>query len=118
VRLLATPSGGLTAPDHEAFSDGIFVIAIPLLVLERAVPAVTNGSLLPGLARLWPSYLAYVISLFSSGTIWILHYAITRSLRGADASGSPTSGSPGVRVIAVGHIAKDAAMSETVAESG
>lgn len=68
----------------EAFSDGVFTIAITLLVLELAVPAVRNGSLLPGLAHLWPSYLAYVISFFSIGTLWISHYGITRSLRGVD----------------------------------
>ena len=76
-------AGKLRPPARiEAFSDGIFAIAITLLVLEVAVPAVTNGSLLPGLAHLWPSCHAYVISFFSIGTIWILHYGITRSLRG------------------------------------
>lgn len=78
-------AGRLRPPGRtEAFSDGVFTIAITLLVLELEVPAVTNGSLLPGLAHLWPSFLAYVLSFFSIGTIWILHYGITRSLRGVD----------------------------------
>jgi uncharacterized membrane protein len=44
----------------EAFSDGVFAIAITLLVLEIKVP---NGSdLAQGLRNLWPSYVAYVVS--------------------------------------------------------
>jgi transmembrane protein TMEM174 (potassium channel) len=47
----------------EAFSDGVFAIAITLLVLEIQVPApdaTAHGTyLLPALFRLWPSYLGY-----------------------------------------------------------
>lgn len=67
-RDLYQSAGRLRPPARiEAFSDGIFATAITLPVLKLAVPAVTNGSLLPRLAHLWPSYLAYVISLFSIG---------------------------------------------------
>ena len=68
----------------EAFGDGVFAIAITLLVLEIAVPVLRGGSLLHGLARQWPSFLAYLISFFSIGVVWIAHYGVTRSLRGVD----------------------------------
>lgn len=58
----------------EAFSDGVFAIAITLLVLEIKVPP--GASLGPGLLHLWPSYLAYAISFIVIGAIWINHHAM------------------------------------------
>jgi uncharacterized membrane protein len=58
----------------EAFSDGVFAIAITLLVLEIKVPS--GESLGLGLLHLWPSYLAYAISFIVIGAIWINHHAI------------------------------------------
>ena len=50
----------------EAYSDGIFAIASTLLILEIRVPPfgpeVTRSELWRGLADLWPSYLAFVLS--------------------------------------------------------
>ncbi len=69
----------------EAFGDGVFAIAATLLVLEIATPVLTGDeSLLRGLGHEWPSFLAYGISFFTIGTVWILHYGITRTLRGVD----------------------------------
>ena len=47
----------------EAFSDGVFAIAITLLILEISVPAGSDDDLLGALADQWPSYLAYFVSL-------------------------------------------------------
>ncbi len=58
----------------EAFSDGVFAIAITLLVLEIKVP--TSAALGVGLLHLWPSYLAYAISFIVIGAIWINHHAM------------------------------------------
>jgi uncharacterized membrane protein len=58
----------------ETFSDGVFAIAITLLVLEIKVPQ--GVSLGIGLLHLWPSYLAYVISFIVIGAIWINHHAM------------------------------------------
>lgn len=58
----------------EAFSDGVFAIAITLLVLEIKVPP--GGALAIGLVQLWPSYLAYAISFIVIGAIWINHHAM------------------------------------------
>lgn len=59
----------------EAFSDGIFAIAITLLVLEIKVPP-PNTALGAELLQLWPSYLAYVVSFLVIGAIWINHHAM------------------------------------------
>ncbi len=58
----------------EAFSDGVFAIAITLLVLELKVP--TAGDLTRGLLTLWPSYLSYSVSFIVIGAIWINHHAM------------------------------------------
>ena len=68
----------------EAFSDGVFAIAITLLVLELAVPAGSGGHLLTALGTQWPSYLAYIVSFVSVGAMWVAHSAITDYLAGVD----------------------------------
>jgi TMEM175 potassium channel family protein len=52
----------------EAFSDGVFAIAITLLVLEFGVDAATEN-LGKELLHIWPSYLAYVTSFLTVGVI-------------------------------------------------
>ena len=59
----------------ETFSDGVFAIAITLLVLEIQVPHVEEGtSLLGQLIGLWPSYLGYAISFIVIGIMWANHH--------------------------------------------
>ncbi len=74
----------------EAFSDGVFAIAITLLVLEIAVPAIrdTTGSVsaLSGLAHEWPVYLAYFVSFMTIGAVWIEHSALVDVLDHIDAA--------------------------------
>jgi uncharacterized membrane protein len=60
----------------EAFSDGVFAIAITLLVLEIPVPSVEHGELMDALLDQWPAYAAYVVSFAVIGIIWINHHAI------------------------------------------
>lgn len=59
----------------EAFSDGVFAIAITLLVLEIKVPP-PDTALGAELLQLWPSYLAYMVSFVVIGAIWINHHAM------------------------------------------
>ena len=69
----------------EAFSDGVFAIAITLLVLEVTVPEeAADGQLWSALGRLWPSYLAYAISFFTIGVMWVSHHDLVRMYRVAD----------------------------------
>src|ERR1700744_6173745 len=70
----------------EAFSDGVFAIAITLLVLDLEVPAPGSGRLGHELLAQWPSYAAYVISFFTIGIIWINHHASFSRLRAVDHS--------------------------------
>jgi uncharacterized membrane protein len=71
----------------ETFSDGVFAIAITLLVLEIRVPhasSETASGLLGALARLWPSYLGYAISFVTLGIMWANHHAIFTYVRRTD----------------------------------
>jgi uncharacterized membrane protein len=68
---------GLRTGRLEAFSDGVFSIAITLLVLDIAVPASAEVRLLRSIIDLWPSYLAYVVSVSTIGALWLGHVAIT-----------------------------------------
>jgi uncharacterized membrane protein len=70
----------------EAFSDGVFAIAITLLVLDLHVPAPESGTLGHELLAQWPSYAAYVISFMTIGIIWINHHATFSRLRSVDHS--------------------------------
>lgn len=68
----------------EAFSDGVFAIAITLLVLELRPPelaAVSNASLAGALLALWPQYLVYAASFATIGIMWFNHYALFHNVR-------------------------------------
>jgi len=58
----------------EAFSDGVFAIAITLLILEIRVPEAEDGALWNDLLRLWPSYGAYAVSFLTIGVMWVNHH--------------------------------------------
>lgn len=60
----------------EAFSDGVFAIAITLLILEIKIPGVGTGDLSRQLLRQWPSYIAFVISFAFIGIMWINHHRL------------------------------------------
>jgi uncharacterized membrane protein len=68
----------------EAFSDGVFAIAITLLVIELGVSAGAESDLAGRILAQWPSYLAYVTSFLTIGAIWMRHAAVIGSLRAAD----------------------------------
>ena len=69
-------------------SDGIFAIAITLLVLDIRVPTIPENlvaSELPGeLLSLWPRYLGYFLSFVSISVFWMIHHAIFRPIRAYD----------------------------------
>ena len=67
-----------------AFSDGVFAIAITLLVLEIAIPH-AGESVLPGLREQWPEFLGYFISFAFIGGIWISHSGVTKFMKHGDA---------------------------------
>lgn len=61
----------------EAFSDGVFAIAITLLVIELHAPVLEPGETLAhGLWLEWPSYVAYLVSFLTIGVIWLNHHRV------------------------------------------
>jgi uncharacterized membrane protein len=68
----------------EAFSDGVFAIAITLLVLEISVPEDAFSDLWSGIVDQWPSYLAYATSFLTIGGFWLAHHGIFRRTAYAD----------------------------------
>lgn len=61
----------------EAFSDGVFAVAITLLIVDLHVPPRTpHGGLGPALLALWPSYLAFVASFLTIGVMWLNHHRL------------------------------------------
>jgi uncharacterized membrane protein len=72
----------------EAFSDGVFGIALTLLVLEFQIPnpdaSTTNNVLWGELAALWPSLVAFCISFAVVLIMWINHHELIRLVRKVD----------------------------------
>jgi uncharacterized membrane protein len=60
----------------EAFSDGIFAIAVPERGFDDLWQAIRDE---------WPSYLAYTTSFFTIGVLWTAHHGLFRRLESADA---------------------------------
>jgi uncharacterized membrane protein len=59
----------------EAFSDGVFAIAITLLVIEIRAPELHEGERLShALWAQWPSYVGYLVSFLTIGVIWLNHH--------------------------------------------
>jgi uncharacterized membrane protein len=66
----------------EAFSDGVFAVAITLLALNITVEGPGHGvSLAHQLGSRWPAFVAYVISFFTIGIIWVNHHSLIRSVK-------------------------------------
>jgi uncharacterized membrane protein len=72
----------------EAFSDGVFAIAITLLILEISIPHSgphgADSTLWVALAARWPSYLAFVMSFFVILITWVNHHELMRLVRAVD----------------------------------
>jgi uncharacterized membrane protein len=74
----------------ETFSDGVFAIAITLLVLEIKVPpavASAGETIVPlgqALRGLWPSFLGYALSFGTIGIMWVNHHAMFQHIRKTD----------------------------------
>ena len=69
----------------EAFSDGVFAIAITLLVLELGDPSLRGGvSLSQGLLDEWPSFFALVTSFITILIMWMNHHNMFNYIRRTD----------------------------------
>jgi len=98
--LQAIPEGSGAEPSGEgfypaldrfsAFSDGVFAIAITLLVLELPVPP-ENVPLLPALRESWPDFLGYIMSFAFIGGIWLTHSGLTKLMKRGDTVANGTN---------------------------
>ena len=69
----------------EAFSDGVFAIAITLLILAVGIEqAISEGNLSEQLLDLWPAYIAYGVSFLTIGIMWVNHHQIFRHFERVD----------------------------------
>ena len=81
------PSGDIGKQRIEALSDGLYAIALTLLVLELKLPslgeAATNADLLHALRELMPKALTWFLSFWVMAVLWLAQvrvYALVRSL--------------------------------------
>jgi uncharacterized membrane protein len=68
----------------EAFSDGVFAIAVTLLILEIKVPPAGSARFGTLLLQQWPSYFAFVLSFAFIGIMWINHHRLFNHIRRSD----------------------------------
>jgi uncharacterized membrane protein len=68
----------------EAFSDGVFAVAITLLALNLTVAGPGHGTLLKQLTDHWPAFAGYLISFLTIGIIWVNHHALVRQITAVD----------------------------------
>src|SRR6201995_3794576 len=66
----------------ETFADGVFAIAATLLILD--VHRTGDASVAASLVHAWPSYLAYAISFFTIGIIWVNHHTVMKQIDRVD----------------------------------
>jgi len=68
---------GLGTARVQAFSDGVFAVAITLLVLSLQPPQLSGEAahhLARALLDLWPRYLSYILSFVIVGIFWVSHH--------------------------------------------
>jgi uncharacterized membrane protein len=68
----------------EAFSDGVFAVAITLLALNLTVGGPGHGRLIDQLGAHWPAFVAYLISFFMIGIIWVNHHVLVKTVKTVD----------------------------------
>jgi TMEM175 potassium channel family protein len=70
----------------ESFSDGVFAVAITILVFNLLpIADITKPPLSAGsLAGHWPAYLAYVVSFLTTGITWLNHHSLFTRITNVD----------------------------------
>jgi uncharacterized membrane protein len=66
-----------------ALIDGVFAIAITLLVLDLPRPQ-SSQHLAHDLVHVWPTYVAYGVSFATLGVVWIEHHGMMSGVRAID----------------------------------
>ncbi|MCW2994487.1 MAG: hypothetical protein JWQ18_1982 [Conexibacter sp.] len=79
-----TPDGRERTNRTEGLSDGVFAIAMTLLVLDLRVPSHQAGTLLASLLAQWPAYIAFLASFSYIAVVWTNHHATFRQIDAVD----------------------------------
>lgn len=78
-------TGGLTTTRIQALSDGVFSIAMTLLILQVAIPHhLTALELKTALINLWPQIISYIVSFMVLAVFWIGHHNQFTSIKFSD----------------------------------
>ncbi len=76
---------GLSTRRIEALSDGVFAIAMTLLILDIRVPQLGSAhGLGAALIALWPKLVSYALSFVMVGVFWVGHHVEFNYVRRAD----------------------------------
>ena len=70
----------MTTARLETFSDGVFAIAVTLLILNVDAGVEEGADLGRRLLHVWPSYIAYVMSFLTIGIIWVNHHTVMNQI--------------------------------------
>ncbi len=73
----------------KAIADGVFAVAMTLLVLELVVPELkepSNRELTGALLSMWPKFIAYLLSFLIAGMYWLMHHTIFDSIKYYDST--------------------------------
>jgi len=85
---MAQPPLGIGKGRIEALADGVFAIAMTLLILNVNVPILVSDqerlTLPRKLVELWPKFLAFAVSFLISGVFWVGHHAQLNFVRRSD----------------------------------
>src|SRR2546428_1345519 len=71
----------------EAFSDGVFAVAITLLVLNIKIPGIdlpNDTQLWQALLNEWPMLAAYATSFATIGVMWLNHHRLYSHIKRTD----------------------------------
>lgn len=85
-------TGGVSAPDSneretgrvEAFSDGVFAIAMTLLVINLLPLSERGGDLASELGRAWPTFFAFISAFFTILVLWMNHHSLFTMIKRVD----------------------------------
>jgi len=83
------PTGLISADRLKALADGVFAVAMTLLVLELVVPEImdpSNRELTSVLFSMWPKFLAYILSFLIAGIYWLVHHTIFDAIKYYDST--------------------------------
>lgn len=83
-----TPRTGVSTGRLETLTDGVFAIAMTLLVLELRVPSLPDAlvatRLVGEMQKLLPNFFSFVLSFVVLGVYWVEHHRAYRYIRRAD----------------------------------